>query len=249
MEWVRRGMAVAGGSIARFLYPPVCAGCSAAVERVDAVCARCWRELRFIERPFCEVLGTPFRFDLGRGFLSAEAIAEPPPFARLRAAVQYGDLASRLVSSLKYHDRTDLVPLLANWMERAGGDLFPDVDMVVPVPLHRLRLLRRRFNQSAELGRRIAARRALPFRPDCLERRRPTAAQVGLGAAERRGNLKGAFHVPDRRRRTLAGQRVLLVDDVFTTGATAEAATAALLRGGARRVEVLVFARVAETLA
>lgn len=248
MEWVRRGLLVAGGSVGRFLYPPICAGCSVAVERSDAVCARCWSRLRFVERPFCEVLGTPFRFDLGQGFLSAEAIADPPPFRRLRSAVLYGDLAGRLVSALKYHDRTDLVPLLAGWMERAGRELLAETDLVVPVPLHRARLLKRRFNQSAELARRLASRSGLPFRPEILLRPRATAAQVGLDGAARRRNLEGAFLVPPARREDLAGKRVLLVDDVFTTGATAEAATRALRRGGAAGVDVLVFARVADAL-
>ena len=147
MGRVLRGLGIAG-PLGRFLYPPVCAGCGGAVSEAAALCPACWRTMRFIERPYCEVLGLPFSFDLGRGFLSAEAIAEPPAFARLRAAVIYQDLASRLVASLKYSDRTDLVPLMAGWMARAGAELLDDAEVVVPVPLHSGRLFRRRFNQS-----------------------------------------------------------------------------------------------------
>lgn len=245
MGLMMRGLASIARPLGRFLYPPVCAGCGGAVSEAAALCPACWRTTRFIERPYCEVLGLPFSFDLGRGFLSAEAIAEPPAFARLRAAVIYQDLASRLVASLKYSDRTDLVPLMAGWMARAGTELIDDAEVVVPVPLHSGRLFRRRFNQSAELARAIARRRGLEFAPTSLVRVRSTRSQVGLGPEERRTNVRGAFQVRPDRDGSVRGRRVLLVDDVFTTGATVSAATRALKRAGARDVDVLVFARVA----
>ena len=170
MGLLKAGGRFVPGSIGRFLFPPVCAGLPGArPSGRDALCADCWTGLSFIERPYCEVLGLPFSYDLGKGFLSAEAIADPPPFARLRAAVIYRDLAARLVASLKYNDRTDLVPLMAGWMSRAGAELLAEADVVVPVPLHAGRLWRRRFNQSAELARRIArgVRRRLCARARC----------------------------------------------------------------------------------
>ncbi|WP_102960984.1 ComF family protein [Mangrovicella endophytica] len=245
MRLLREGPGFVATSVGRFLFPPVCPGCRAAIDQAHAVCAGCWSGLKFIERPYCEVLGLPFAYDLGRGFLSAEAIAEPPPFARLRAAVLYEDLAARLVASLKYSDRTDLVPLMAGWMSRAGSELLAEADAVIPVPLHQRRLWRRRFNQSAELARQIARGRQLPYLPGVLTRTKATRSQVGLGRQEREDNVRGAFKVAEDRRRQIAGKRIVLVDDVFTTGATVASATRALRRSGASEVDVLTFARVA----
>lgn len=243
------GLRAAGRPLAQLLFPPVCPGCRTAIARAPAVCSACWSQLRFIERPFCEVLGLPFASDpgegdLGEGVLSAGALADPPPFARLRAAVAYRDLAARLVAQLKYGDRTDLVPLMAAWMARAGTELLGDAEVVMPVPLHRGRLFHRRFNQSAELARALAASAGLPYRPLALARVKATRTQVGLGSRERRLNVRGAFRVVPGREGEVAGRRVLLVDDVFTTGATVSAATRALRRAGARDVDVLAFARV-----
>ncbi|HDZ72909.1 MAG TPA: ComF family protein [Aurantimonas coralicida] len=245
MSPFKRGTGAVGHAIGRLLFPPVCPGCQAAVTGVDTVCPGCWAKLRFIERPYCEVLGLPFAYDLGEGFLSAEAIADPPPFARLRAAVIYQDLAARLVTALKYGDRTDLVPLMAGWMARSGAELLGDADVVVPVPLHAGRLWRRRFNQSAEIARLLARNADIAFAPLALRRVKPTRSQVGLGSRQRRDNVRGAFRVIDTRRVEIEGRRVLLVDDVYTTGATAASATRALNRAGARDVDVLTFARVA----
>ncbi|WP_279479027.1 ComF family protein [Aureimonas sp. SK2] len=245
MEFVRRSLARFAGPVGRFLYPPVCAGCGGALAEAPAVCAGCWRSLRFIERPYCEVLGLPFSYDLGRGFLSAEAIADPPVFKRLRAALVYEALAARMVASLKYADRADLVPLMAGWMRRAGREVIEECDVVVPVPLHSRRLLARKFNQSAELARALARAERIAYAPLCLRRLRATRSQVGLGPDERLRNVRGAFAVAAGREGEVVGRHVLLVDDVFTTGATVSAATRALKRAGAAEVSVLVFARVA----
>lgn len=245
MHLFKRGTTAIANSLGRMLFPAVCAGCQTAVTRAGSVCPGCWAGLRFIERPYCEVLGLPFSYDLGKGFLSAEAIAEPPPFARLRAAVVYQELATRLVTALKYGDRTDLVPLMAGWMGRAGEELLAEADVIVPVPLHAKRLWRRKFNQSAELGRAISRKSGVPFHPLALERIKATQTQVGLAQRQRQENVRGAFRVGDPRRSEIEGRRVLLIDDVYTTGATAASATRALKRAGAGEVDVLVFARVA----
>ncbi|MBP0617176.1 ComF family protein [Jiella mangrovi] len=249
MHLFKRGREALTNSLGRFLFPAVCAGCQSAVTRAGSVCPSCWAKLRFIERPFCEVLGLPFSYDLGKGFLSAEAIAEPPPFARLRAAVLYQDLAAQLVTALKYGDRTDLVPLMAGWMRRAGSELIADAEVIVPVPLHAGRLWRRRFNQSAELGRHVARHSGIAFAPLALKRIKATRTQVGLGQKQRQDNVRGAFRVADPRRFEIEGRRVLLIDDVYTTGATAASAVRALKRAGALDVDVLVFARVGSGLA
>ncbi|MGE3370203.1 MAG: ComF family protein [Rhizobiaceae bacterium] len=228
----------------RILFPPMCAGCRRLVSEPGTLCGQCWPKLRFLERPWCPVLGTPFAYDMGEGFLSAEAIANPPPFERARAAVAYSGVARRMVQGLKYNDRTELAPWMAGWMMRAGEELIAESEVVVPVPLHWRRFLARRFNQSAELARAIGRKAARPFAPAALKRVRATAHQVGLPERRREENVRGAFRVPEAQEIDVAGRRVLLIDDVYTTGATVAAATRALKRGGARAVDVLTFARV-----
>ncbi|THD42910.1 MAG: ComF family protein [Bradyrhizobium sp.] len=225
------------------LFPPTCLACRAATGQQGALCPVCWRGMRFIERPFCERLGTPFAQDLGEGLLSPQAIADPPVFRRARAVARFEDgPARRLAHRLKYSDRGDLARPLGAWMARAGAELLADADAIVPVPLHPLRLWRRRFNQAAALAAAIAAKSGKRFEPRWLERVKPTRSQVGLTREQRAQNVQGAFRAaPDA---PLRGLRVVLVDDVLTSGATANAASRALLRGGAAEVDLLVFARV-----
>ncbi len=230
------------GPVSRLLFPPVCPGCRKQVREPGTLCPACWPEIRFIEPPLCQVLGTPFAFEVGDQAVSPAAIADPPPFARARAAVAYAGVARQLVQNLKYSDRTDLAPWMARWMARAGAELLRDADIVVPVPLHRRRFFTRQFNQSAELARNVAVFSNVQFEPSALARVKSTRQQVGLLAKERAANVKGAFAVPDQQRIEVAGRNVLLVDDVFTTGATVRAATKALLKAGARQVDVLTFA-------
>lgn len=229
---------------AEVLFPPVCLGCRNLVGEPGTLCPECWPAVRFLERPWCEVMGTPFSHDMGEGFLSAEAIADPPPFARARSAVLYEGVPQRMARSLKFGDRTELAPWMARWMVRAGAELIAEGDAVLPVPLHRYRFLSRRFNQSAELSRAIAHQTGFRYLPGALVRRHSTRPQVGLTALERETNLRGAFQVPPRQKTLIQGKRLILVDDVFTTGTTVKVASTALLRGGARAVDVLTFARV-----
>ncbi len=241
---LRRLAGAFGGATARTLFPPSCLECGRIVSAPGTFCAGCWPKLRAIEAPVCPILGTPFSVEMGEGIVSAEALADPPVFARARAAVVHDGPARSLVSALKFHDRTDLARWMAGWMVRAGGDLLADAQLIVPVPLHRRRLIERRFNQSAELGRAIAHRTGIPLRPEVLIRKRPTPRQVGLTRNQRQINVRGAFEVPERALPFLSGRRVLLIDDVYTTGATVTAASRALLRGGAGAVDVLTFSRV-----
>ncbi|MFI5012128.1 MAG: ComF family protein [Hyphomicrobiales bacterium] len=233
-----------GRALADIVYPPTCLVCHSATAEPRALCAACWGRLGLIERPYCERLGTPFSVDVGTALLSPAAIADPPVYERARAVARYDDVARALAHRLKYGDRLDLASTLGGWMARAGAELLRDADLIVPVPLHRRRLWARRFNQAALLAEvisRSAGKRVDPF---ALARRRHTRPQVGLSRAERQTNLSGAFVVPDEAKPRLAGLRVLLVDDVLTTGSTANVASRALLRGGAKAVDVLVFARV-----
>jgi ComF family protein len=226
------------------LYPPICIACHAATGEPHALCAACWAGIRFIERPLCERLGTPFAADLGMPLLSPAALTDPPVFQRARAAVRYDEPARVLVHRLKYGDRLELAQALGGMMARAGAELLAEADLIVPVPLHRWRLWRRRFNQAMALGSVVARRSGVPCDPFLLTRIKQTRSQVGLSRAQRQQNLQGAFQVPVEARPRLFGKRVLLVDDVLTTGATANAASRALLRGGAASVDILAFARV-----
>ncbi|RFC67945.1 MULTISPECIES: ComF family protein [Mesorhizobium] len=229
---------------AQILFPATCIGCARLVSAPGTLCAGCWPGIRFLEKPWCEVMGTPFSHDMGKGFLSADAIANPPPFQRSRAAVSYSGLARVMVQSLKYRDQTDFAPRMAQWMLRAGSELVRDADMIVPVPLHRSRFFWRRFNQSAELARALAGLSKKPFAPHVVVRTKNTRQQVGLKLAERQENVRTAFSVPQQHRIEIEGRRVLLIDDVYTTGATVYSVTKALLKGGATAVDVLTFARV-----
>ncbi len=246
-DWGRQfkhAAAIAVRSPATLLFPPICAGCRRLVREPGALCGACWPKLRFLEPPWCPVMGTPFAHDMGEGFLSAEAIAHPPPFARARAAVVYSGIASRMVQGLKYHDRTDLAPWMAKWMMRAAFELLPEADVVMPVPLHPRRFFKRRFNQSAELARSVCAHTGLPFEPGLVTRVKMTRQQVGLGQRQREDNVRAAFAVPKAMAERVVGRRVLVVDDVYTTGATVAAVARALRKVKASAVDVLTFARV-----
>ena len=227
------------------VFPPGCIACRRSVERGAGLCAACWRGMRFIERPYCERLGLPFPQDFGPGLLSPEAIAHPPVYGRARAVAHYDDgPARRLVHALKYGDRLDLGRPMGAWMARAGAELLADAEVIVPVPLHRGRLWRRQFNQAAVLAREVSRASGVPWDPLALVRVKSTASQVGMTRPQRMDNVQGAFAVAPDRTAAVAGRRVLLVDDVLTTGSTLNAASRALLRAGGAGVDVLVFARV-----
>ena len=238
--------AVAARSVLRaaldLALPPLCAACREPVEG-KGLCPACWSKLSFITRPYCERLGIPFVYDPGPGILSMEAIAAPPAYHRARAAVRFDEISRALVHALKYGDRLDLAPMMGRWIANAGRELLAEADALVPVPLHWRRLWARRFNQSAMLAAAISKESGVPVVTAALKRVRATAQQVGLSRTERAANVQGAFRVPDREA-TVRGRRLVLVDDVLTSGATLDAFARSLLRAGARSVDVLVFARV-----
>ena len=226
--------------------PTLCVACREPVDG-EGVCAACWAKLSFIAPPFCPKLGIPFVYDPGPGLLSMEAIADPPAYRRARAAVRYDDVARTLVHALKYQDRTDLAPAMGRWMARAGRELLDEADVLVPVPLHWRRAWGRRYNQSGALARIIARQSGVSVATEALRRVRPTQQQIGLSRSQRASNVQGAFKVAEARRTEIQGRRVVLVDDVLTSGATSDACARALLRAKAASVDVLVFARVVDT--
>ncbi len=248
-RWLRPRARGAASTLVDLVFPPTCLACRKATATNGALCGPCWGGMRLIERPFCERLGTPFAAELddgaGDGLVSPEAIADPPVYARARAVARYDDgPARRLVHRLKYGDRLELATTMGAWMARAGDELLTEADVLVPVPLHPRRLALRRFNQSALLAQAISRGCGVPVDMDALARVKPTPPQVGMTRSQRALNVQGAFRVVPEHAIGVDGRAVVLVDDVLTSGATLNAAARALLRGGARRVDALVFARV-----
>lgn len=245
---MRGGLRTALRAALDLALPPLCPSCREPLGLGAGVCAACWSKLSLIEPPYCARLGIPFAYDPGPGLLSMEAIANPPAYDRARAAVRYDDTARALVLSFKYSDRLDLAPMMGRWMARAGRELLSDADALLPVPLHWRRLWARRFNQSAALAGTISKLCGVPVMHEALMRVRATPQQVGLSKTERADNVQGAFRVPPEEKARVAGRRLVLIDDVLTSGATADTCARALLRAGAAHVDVLVFARVVAPL-
>ncbi|MEE8171599.1 MAG: ComF family protein [Alphaproteobacteria bacterium] len=241
------GAAGAIRGLVNAVLPPQCLACDALVATPGSLCAECWVDAKFITAPQCSICGVPYSFDPGPDAVCGACSRARPVFDRARALLRYDDLGRRLVVGFKHGDRTHGAPTFGRWMSRAGAQLIADADLVAPVPLHRLRLIRRRFNQSAMLAQAICrspAGRDLQFAPDLLLRRRHTASQAGLNAVQRRRNVHNAFAVNPRRIAQIEGRRVLLVDDVFTTGATVSECARILVAAGVAAVDILTLARV-----
>lgn len=229
------------------LLPPLCLGCRAPLHSYDALCIDCWQGIDFIRPPLCDRLGLPMPFDLGGGpLISAAAAADPPDFDRCRAAAHFTGTTRDLVHALKFEDRLELRRLLGRLLYEAGRDVLGDADLIVPVPLSRWRLFTRRFNQAAVLGEELSRRSGVPHEPFLLQRTKTTPPQVGLTRRQRKENVAGAFAVAKSAVPRVAGRRVLLVDDVVTTGATVGTCARALRRAGAASVDVLALALVAD---
>jgi ComF family protein len=228
------------------LYPPSCSVCKSATEIPHGVCAQCWADLPLITPPYCAKLGTPFLYETGGDLLSVAAIAHPPVFAKARAVALYDGAAKTLVHQLKYADRMELALLMGRMMTHVGAELLKDADVIIPMPLHRGRLFSRRFNQAAVLARVIAQHSGVALEMHSLRRVRRTRSQVGLTREARAKNVEAAFAVTDTALFSLKDKAVVLVDDVLTTGSTANAASRILLRAGAKSVCVLTFATVTQ---
>ena len=226
------------------IYPPRCLACSEATDRPHGLCPACWRDTHFIGGTTCGKCGVPLIGDAGAMDTCEGCQRHPPAWDRGAAAILYSGAGRRVVLALKHGDRLDTVGPLAGWMAAAGRDLLPAADVIAPVPLHWMRLVRRRYNQSAELARRLGRLAGRPVVPDLLVRRRATSPQQGNRAA-RAVKQADAFAVSPRHAAGLTGRSVLIVDDVLTSGATLSACADCLRAAGAARVDVLVLARVA----
>lgn len=228
------------------LLPPVCLGCRTRIMDHDALCPSCWRQINFVRPPLCDRLGLPLAIDTGERTLSAAAIADPPDYDRARAVANFDGLMRVLIHGFKFHDTHNSRRLFGRWLADAGRELLADADLVVPIPLARWRLLARRFNQAQILAVEAGRRAGKPVNPFALQRTRSTAHQIGLTRAQRMRNVAGVFRVPQSELPAISGKAIVLVDDVITSGATASAATRALKRAGARKVDVLALAIVSE---
>jgi len=208
--------------------------------------AATWSRIHFLDGPVCDGCGTPFEYDQGPGARCAACMARPRAFAAARAACLYDETSREPILKLKHADRPDVGELFALWIARSARELIAEADAVAPVPLHRWRLLSRRYNQAAEIARPLCRREGIAYLPDALVRRRATDTQAGKSGSGRKRNVAAAFVVPPARRGLVEGRRILLIDDVMTTGATAEGCARALKAAGAARVDLAVVARVKE---
>ncbi len=211
------------------------------------LCHGCWQTLHFITPPMCACCGVPFEYEIGDAALCAACISEAPPYRKARSVLVFDEASKPLIHKLKFQDDTYLAEIFATWMHPYAEASSSEVDMVVPVPLNRWRLLSRRYNQSALLAQRCAQKSQIPFMPQVLVRTRRTQPQTGLSKKERDENVRGAFQVPAPMRAMVENARILLVDDVMTTGATIHACTNTLLKAGAAQVDVLTLSRVVRT--
>lgn len=232
--------------LADWAWPPLCPVSGQPVEANGRLDPAAWSRLTFLDAPHCAICGLPFPYPGGSGSASGAlcgpCIARPPVFDRARAPLAYDAVSRPLVLGFKHGGRRELIDRFARWMAMAGQDCLDDAEAILPVPLHWRRLLARRYNQSALLGRALSRVTGLPLETDLIVRRRATPSQAGQSARSRRRNVAGAFAVTDRER---AKDRVfVLVDDVFTTGATATACARQLKRAGAARVYVMTLCRV-----
>jgi len=229
------------------VLPPRCLKCGDILAAEHGLCPECWRKIAWLSPPCCACCGTPFPFDGGEGTRCGACLQKPPAYDRARAVCRYDEESRDLILGFKHADRTDSVPALAGWMARAGAALLDSADLIVPVPLHWTRLASRRFNQAALLAQALGRLAARPVEPQALLRRRATRSQGHLGRLARFRNVKGAIAVTERHVSTVAHRRILLIDDVITTGATVESAAKALISAGAGSVDVLALAKVVRT--
>lgn len=225
-----------------FALPPRCPGCGAVTDEPHRFCLTCWSALTFLGEPCCARCALPFDYGEGAEVICGRCLAEPPAYHRLRAAVAYGDIARTVALKLKYGGRPGVAETMARFMERhLDGSAAP---ILAPVPLHRWRIWRRGYNQAALIAGALARRAGLEARLDLVERVKATPVLRGMGPRERKHAVRGAFRINPKRKAELKGRSVVLVDDVYTSGATAGACARILRRAGAERVDVLCWARV-----
>ncbi|RED47651.1 ComF family protein [Aestuariispira insulae] len=238
-QWPRKLI----GQAVNLILPHRCIACEEILSDKNALCTNCWNQMTFIGAPLCHCCGYPFEIGEAGDNLCNSCLDRRPTFDQARAAVLYDDTSRRIILAYKHGDRTDLAPSLAQWLLRPLQSLDTPPDLVAPVPLHRWRLLQRRFNQSALLARPLSQLTGLPLEQRLVRRHRATPSQGHLTPGQRRRNVARAFSIPTRAQQKIQGKHILLVDDVLTTGATAEEIANALKQAGAARVSLIALAR------
>ena len=226
-----------------WVLPPRCALCATMIQASTGLCGSCFQSMQFLTDPLCQRCGRPTSVKEVSD-VCAPCLTASPPYDWLRAAFAYDDASRALILALKYKDRLDVVPALATWMAGASRDYISSGDVIIPVPLHWRRYLARRFNQSAALATALAERTDGIYAPDWVARTRDTVPMKAMSRREREANVRGAFSVPAQHRKALEGKTVVLVDDVYTSGATIEALCTELRARGVAHIGVVVVARV-----
>ncbi|HPD82354.1 MAG: ComF family protein [Alphaproteobacteria bacterium] len=229
------------------ILPPRCIVSGEIVDRQGLISPQIWGQLNFITDPQCNRCGFPFDFDTGdvrEGNICLGCLQSPPLFDKARAALVYDDVSRDIILGFKHGDQTEAVPAFIPWLRQAGQSLLKQSDYIMPVPLHRWRILRRRFNQSALIAKYLSEDTKIPMMLDGVLRQRATVTQGHLNSNERQKNVKNAFVVHPKRAESLKGKTVILIDDVYTTGATVNECTKVLLKAGVSAVNILTLARV-----
>jgi len=235
------------GHLLDAILPLRCLGCAVMIDGEASLCADCWRRLTFIGPPMCRHCGYPLPQVVADDPLCGECAVQSPIYDRARAALRYDDGSRRAILRFKHADRIDIVRTFGRLMTSAGNELFDQSDMIVPVPLHRWRLLQRGYNQSAMLAQALHRATGIATVPDLIQRTAATASQQGLSGDQRLRNITStAFRLHPWHRSKIAGKNILLIDDVLTTGATITACTRVLRAGDAQSVDVLTLARVVQ---
>lgn len=229
------------------VLPPRCVITGDIVEKQGMIAPAAWAGLDFIASPMCDCCGRAFEFDAGPGMLCGECIDDRPDYASARAALKYNDTSRDLILGFKHADKTHSVLAFMPWLRRAGAEMIEQADYFIPVPLHRWRFIKRRYNQSAIIAFALAKETMLPCLADALARTRATPSQGHLKFAERQRNVRRAFALNPKYKKQIAGKTIVLVDDVYTTGATVKECAKVLLQSGAAAVHVLTLARVSRT--
>lgn len=233
-------------SILDFLIPPHCVSCHGPLESDQGLCGNCWKNINFISQPYCHTCGLPLPFgDETNGMmLCGPCTLEPPLYDFGRSCVAYDSQSKDLILRFKHGDHTSLTPFFVKWLEQTGKDILPQIQFILPVPLHWTRLLKRRYNQAALLSKGLSKKTGIPYLPTTLKRIRATPPQGHLTKEERQKNVENSFKVVDKSVSIIKGHHVLLIDDVLTSGATIQACTKILKKAGVGKVSVLTLARV-----
>jgi ComF family protein len=231
------------GRFLDYLLPPLCLSCNEPVGVSQTLCVDCWKAIQFFSPPFCSCCGAPFEVPVESGTLCGACLASPPEFTAARAAMLYNEGSKKLILGFKHADKVHPAPALANWMLRAGQDFWSEADFILPVPLHRWRLLMRRYNQAALLAHEIGKAARKPVLTNALKRIRSTPSQGHMNKEQRKKNIHGAIKLNPNYAAKIKDRAIVLIDDVMTTGATANECSRVLLRAGAAKVFVLTLAR------